>query len=63
MLKKLSMFLFAVGLSASYAWAIPDDGGAWLCQQSCNRSYQQCQTAHCPNCQDNYYACLDNCPS
>ncbi|MFZ4876147.1 hypothetical protein ACL9RI_13765 [Janthinobacterium sp. Mn2066] len=60
MIKKAGAFLFALGLSASYAFAA---GDVSQCYMECGQKVARCQASlgGSPICSDMYDHCLANC--
>lgn len=61
MFKKSALFLFAMGVAASAAWALPDDGGYYACKMECRRSYNYCTSTHQSGCSDFLAQCYAYC--
>lgn len=60
-MKKLALFVFAMGVAASCAWAIPDDGGNYVCKMECRNSYNYCNSHHQNGCASNLALCNEYC--
>lgn len=59
MTKKLALFLFAMGVSASAAWALPGPVGS--CEWNCWHNYQICSNWGGGDCLAKKAECLETC--